>query len=194
MPIPDFNIDGVLPPYVGSGPTDPANISPYPASSEEVVTAFGSSEGRRRILRGWLRHRTALRALGFDQGFQWLDGSFVEDKEPRDLDVVSFVHYPPGVSPEQVSGTMREHRNVFSPAGAKLAYGLDAYFVSLDANPEAIVTLTRYWSGLFSHRRDDFLWKGMVQVRLEDVDGDAAALAMLGPEPADQAANQGAAL
>lgn len=193
MSIPGFSIDGVLPPFVGSNPADKTTISPYIATAREVVATFGGSEGRRTILRGWLRHRAAIRALGFDRGFQWLDGSFVEDKEPRDLDVVSFVFYPPGMNPMQVRATMGNHRSEFSPAGAKLAYHLDAYFVELDGAPEAIVLLTRYWSGLFSHRRGDFLWKGMVQVRLEDGGDDAAALAVLGPEPGNLAANQGAA-
>ncbi len=192
MPIPAFTIDGVLPPFVGSGPTDIASISPYTATAQEVVASLGSTEGRRTILRGWLRHRAAIRALGFDRGFQWLDGSFVEDKDPRDLDVVSFVHYPLGMNQMQVATTMQSNRNEFSPAGAKLAYRLDAYFVELDATPETIVLLTRYWSGLFSHRRGDFLWKGMVQIGLGDVGDDAAALAVLGPEPGNPAANQGA--
>jgi len=189
MPIPEFNIDGVLPPFVGAGPADPTGISPYPASAQEVVATFSGSEGRRDILRGWLRHRIALRALGFDRGFQWLDGSFVEDKEPRDLDVVSFVHYPLGLNAEQVAGMMREHRSIFSPGGAKAEYALDAYFVALDGPPQEIVNLTRYWSGLFSHRRGDLLWKGMLQVRLENAEDDAAALLILGAEPVGQPGN-----
>jgi hypothetical protein len=189
MPIPGFTIDGVLPPYVGSGPADNATISPYIVTAQEVVATFGSSEWRRKILRGWLRHRAAIRTLGFDQGFQWLDGSFVEDKDPRDLDVVSFVYHPTGMDFMQVAATMRSHQNEFSPACAKLEYHLDAYFVELDATPETIVRLTRYWSGLFSHRRGDFLWKGMVQIGLDDVGDDAAALAVLGPEPGTLAAN-----
>ncbi|WP_430649493.1 DUF6932 family protein, partial [Bradyrhizobium uaiense] len=43
-----------------------------------------AGEGRRSILRGWLLHRKALRAVGFGTGFQWIDGSFVEKgKEPK---------------------------------------------------------------------------------------------------------------
>ena len=38
------------------------------------------------------KYRAALRAVGFDRGFQWLDGSFVEDRVPKDLDVVSFTY------------------------------------------------------------------------------------------------------
>jgi len=37
--------------------------------------------------------------------------------------------------------------------------------------------------GLFSHRRVDGLWKGMLQVRLENVADDLAATAALAPAP-----------
>ena len=96
MPIPTFTIDGVLPPYVGShGPGGASeDLSPYAVTALEVVTTLGSSDPRKAILRGWLQHRVALRAAGFDRGFQWLDGSFVENKDPRDLDVVGFLHRP----------------------------------------------------------------------------------------------------
>lgn len=96
MPIPAFTIDGVLPPYVG--PAGPAgaveDLSPYTVTAIEVVTTLGFTDEHRAILLGWLRHRAALRAIGFDRGFQWLDGSFVEQKEPRDLDVVAFLYRP----------------------------------------------------------------------------------------------------
>jgi hypothetical protein len=67
-------------------------LSPYVVTALEVVTSLGTSEARKTILRGWLLHRAALRAVGLDRGFQWLDGSFVEDKVLKDLDVVSFTY------------------------------------------------------------------------------------------------------
>lgn len=84
MPIPAFTIDGVLPPFVG--PDGPGgnleDMSPYAVTAIEVITTLGGSDEREAILRGWLRHREALRASGFVRGFQWLDGSFVEDTPP----------------------------------------------------------------------------------------------------------------
>ena len=76
MPLPAFNIDGILPPFVGpDGPGGaPEDLSPYVVTALEVVTSLGTSEVRKTILRGWLLHRAALRAVGFDRGFQWLDG------------------------------------------------------------------------------------------------------------------------
>ena len=72
-------------------------MSPYAATALEVVTTFGDSPERQVILRGWLAHRAAMREAGFRKGFQWLDGSFVEDKQPRDLDIVTFLYRPTGV-------------------------------------------------------------------------------------------------
>jgi hypothetical protein len=58
-----------------------------------------------------LEHRAALNALGFVNGFQWCDGSFVEDKDPSDMDVVVFVH-PPG----ELSQLVQQHLHLFDPA------------------------------------------------------------------------------
>jgi hypothetical protein len=89
MPLPDFNIDGVLPPFMGAnGPGGHLeDLSPYKVSVLDVAQGLSSTDARKSILRGWLLHRRALRAIGFDKGFQWVDGSFVErDKEPKDID------------------------------------------------------------------------------------------------------------
>jgi hypothetical protein len=42
--------------------------------------------------------------------------------------------------------------------------------VNLSTAPEWLVTQTRYWYGLFSHRRADALWKGMLQLPLDSDD------------------------
>jgi|SRR5579872_4748397 len=187
MPIPSFTIDGVLPPYVGpDGPGGAVqDMTPYAVSALEVVTTLGLTDRRRTILRGWLRHRAALRNVGFDRGFQWLDGSFVESKDPKDLDVVSYLYRPRGIQDSE--GLMKHfYANVqlFDRTQVKTAFHLDAFPIDLDGSAEVMVNLTRYWLGLFSHRRVDNLWKGMLQVRLEDVADDTAAIAALGPEPA----------
>lgn len=182
MPIPSFTIDGILPPYVGpNGPGGASeDLSPYVVTAVEVAATLGRTNERREILRKWLQHRAALRAIGFDRGFQWLDGSFVEQKEPRDLDVVTFVNRPPGIQDATtLFGLMRANLNLFGRTQVKAAFSLDFFAVDLDGSPEALVNLTRYWLGLFSHRRGDDLWKGMLQVRMEDEDDDTAALATL---------------
>lgn len=186
MPLPDFNIDGVLPPFVGTdGPGGHLeDLSPYRVGVLEAVRALSLSEPRKTILRGWLLHRRALRAIGFTQGFQWLDGSFVEkDKEPKDIDVVTYFRRPPTAQTSaDLAAHLRANLPVFSRAQVKAAFHVDFLFVDLQGTSEAIVNLTRYYTGLFSHRRSDYLWKGMIEVPMEDAE-DQDALDFLGPEP-----------
>jgi hypothetical protein len=184
MPIPPFNIQGVLPPYVGpQGPGGRVeDMTPYIVTATEVVTTLDTTDERRAILRGWLNHRAALRNLGIQRGFQWLDGSFIEDKNPQDLDVVLFFHRPAGTDLNQLMALVRQNIALFGRVQVKAAFKLDFFAIDLGAPPESIVNLTRYYCGLFSHRRLDEVWKGMLQVRLEDAADDAAALAALGPQ------------
>lgn len=182
MPIPGFTIEGILPPYVGPGGPGgaPEDLSPYIVTATEVAATLAQTDARKVILRGWLDHRAALRAIGFTHGFQWLDGSFVEEKDPRDLDVVTFLYRPTGIQDrDELARLMRANLNLFGRPQVKAAYSLDFFPIDLDGSAEALVSLTRYWLGLFSHRRGDDLWKGMLQVRLEDEDDDRAALAEL---------------
>jgi len=187
MAIPAFTIDGVLPPFVGpDGPGGAAvDLSPYAVTALEVVQRFGVTPERRAILNGWLRHRAAMRAIGFERGFQWLDGSFVEDKQPRDLDIVTFLYRPAGVRDrDALAAMMHANLDLFLRPRVREVYRLDSFSIDLDGSPEGLVGTSRYYLSLFSHRRGDTLWKGMLQVRLEDVQDDTAALAALelGPE------------
>lgn len=190
MPIPAFTIDGVLPPYIGPlGPGDAAQaMTPYVATAVELVTTFATTEHRKNLLQSWLDHRAAFRGLGFTQGFQWIDGSFVEDKVPQDLDVVTFSRRPVRAAGAQaLERLMRANPEQCIRGPVKRRYNLDAFFVDLDGSKEVLVDATRYLAGLFSHRRGDDLWKGMVQVRFDDPADDAAAvaaLAALAPEGA----------
>ena len=182
MPIPDYTLDGVLPPFLGpNGPGGhPADMSPYDATALEVVTHFGSTTVRNTILRGWLDHRADLRAAGFLDGFQWLNGSFVEDKQPQDLDVVAFLYRPTGIlDATSLQTFMKSNPHLFRRQNVRAKYQLDFIPVDLNGTAEFIVQMSRYYMGLFSHRRDDQLWKGMLQVRLDDPIGDQAAVAAL---------------
>lgn len=180
MPVPPFDVSGVLPAYSHAAGGPVQLLSPYSATPLEVVTALGSTADRQAILTGWLAHRAALRNLGFISGFQWLDGSFVEDKNPNDMDVVSFVRRPATApNPQQVVILVQQNPNVFDRAAVKLAHRLDMFFVDMTGPAESIVPVTAYWNGLFSHRRVDFLWKGMVQVELGTANDDAIAAAQL---------------
>ena len=55
-----------------------------------------------------------------------------------------------------------------------MQYLCDAYFVQLHDGKFAESGVVSYWYSLFSHRRDDLTWKGMLQVPLAPTnDADA---------------------
>ena len=179
--IPVFTIDGLLPPFQGSDPgQQPAFLSPYEVTAFEVVERFGSTDNRREILRKWLEHRAALRGIGLDRGFQWLDGSFVENKEPKDIDLVSFVYRPlAAVDETQWRAFMNANSGLLQRNRIKQVFNLDAFFLDMDGDAETLVLISRYFLQLFSHQRSTYLWKGMLQVRMDDIQDDAAALLLL---------------
>ena len=187
--IPTLNQSGVLPPFIPElGPTDPAGMAPYRASIAEVVKRYGYSEERQVILRGLLSYRAKLRSLGITNGFQWLDGSFVEDVEksrgrpPNDIDIVTFADRPHDTrDQDQWRILVSENSDVFIPELSKDAYSCDAYFVDLETPPLHIVNNTKYWFGLFSHQRESYLWKGMIEIPLLCNDEEEAQL-LLGLE------------
>lgn len=186
MSIPGFTIDGIIPPFTGKGPgDDPSFMSPYEADALEVVLRFGTSEKRREILGKWLNHRAALRGIGFEMGFQWLDGSFLEEKEPNDLDIVSFVYAPANLTTEEeLISFWNNNLGLLDRDQVKNNYSLDAFVLDLNGSPEALVSLSRYYLQLFSHQRESYLWKGMVQVPLVDANDTEARDQLLLPSPA----------
>ena len=109
--IPAFNHSYVLPPFEGERMIS-AHSSPYVVTSSELVQRFAASEARRAVLDGLLHYRSELRGLGFLQGFQWLDGSFVEDVEaregraPGDIDLVTFAYPPAGMTKADINKMM----------------------------------------------------------------------------------------
>lgn len=173
MPIPSLNHHGVIPPYTGAnGPGGrPADLSPFAVSSYDVAVTLGTSPVRLGILDGWLRHRSELKALGMT-GFQWIDGSFVEAKDqPADMDLVSFIMPPPAVVQQgmiAVNAMVSSNKHLFDRAAVRSAYSLDVLTVPLYSDPAFIVAATSYYLGLFSHRRQDNMWKGMLEVQIND--------------------------
>lgn len=179
--LPSFNASGVLPPFLGDGPGERQTASPYKASMSELVVQFGYTPERRRILRGLLDFRQALRAVAIVTGFQIIDGSFLEDCErtrsrpPSDIDLVTFSHLP--VPSQEAAAFLGEHIALFDQAAVKGAYSCDAYFVDLAKDARYVVQDTMYWYGLFSHQRDTFMWKGLITIPL--LSDDAQALVIL---------------
>lgn len=183
MIIPPWTISGVLPPYLGGSAADRALASPYRATILDVVRRFATTERRKEILRGLVRLRAALIGHGIAEGFQWLDGSFVERKhgggEPGDIDVVTFHRRPNGIDDRGFDELMNANLDLFHPRRSKARYDCDAYYVDLSLEPESVVASATYWFNLFSHRRITSEWKGMVQVPLDSPAEDAEALALL---------------
>lgn len=153
-------------------------MSPYMVSIATVVKHYDTSRERTRILHGLLDFRAALRSIGIVDGFQWIDGSFVEDVEkvrnraPQDVDLVTFAHRPKK-SDSDWKDLIKKHITLFQPQEIKAKYYCDAYFVDLDKPPLLIVDDTRYWFGLFSHQRVTALWKGLLSVPLQSDDDKA---------------------
>lgn len=177
--IPELNQSGVLPPFIPEqGPTDPAGMAPYKTTISEFVRRYSHSPERITILRGLLEYRKKLREIGISNGIQWLDGSFVENVEanrgrpPADVDIVTFALRPTN-DLEHWKKLVNGNKDLFLPQDAKKKYHCDAYFVDLNTHPIHVVSSTRYWFGLFSHQRESYLWKGMVEIPIECSDDEA---------------------
>ena len=115
-----------------------------------------------------------------------LSGSFLEDIEsletraPKDVDLVTFCHRPTFASEDILWNSLIDaNSQLFEPSLVKSQFNCDAYFVDLNTAPESIVNQSRYWFGLFSHRRGG-LWKGLLQIPLAVTQDDADASAMVG--------------
>lgn len=189
--IPNNSHDGVLPPFVpGGSPQDCGSVAPYRAELLEVAQRYATSKARIEILQGLVAYREALRSIGIHDGFQWIDGSFVENCEsirrrpPSDVDIVTFAFRPAHLSDRSTWQTFIASRpDLFDPNTTKKIYHCDAYFVDLTVHPVHVVGQTRYWFGLFSHQRDTYLWKGMLEIPIAQ--DDTEVLAYLGKEVAN---------
>jgi hypothetical protein len=169
MTVPNWNAVGVLPPIRPTAPGHSRDRSPYPIDLVTLVDRFATSSERMTILDGLLQFRTALHQVGIVSGFQWLDGSFLEDVEtrenrpPRDIDVVTFFELPAG---QDLQTLIQRSGNLFDPIGLRTTYAVDAYFINLSLpTDEFLVRNVAYWYSMWSHRRD-WNWKGFVQVDL----------------------------
>ena len=149
-----------------------------------------SSPERRQIFRGLLGYRKALANVGLTSGVQWLCGSFteqievLESRHPNDVDVVTFVHRPaPCVNnPAAWAGFFAAHQHLLLPQMVKQNFHCDAQMVDLSTPVLNVVNLTRFWFGLFSHRRNR-LWKGILQVPLPVSQDDIDAAMIVGNAP-----------
>jgi hypothetical protein len=171
VPIPDHTPEGVLPPYTGSVEDDELR-SPWRTSIAELVVRFGTSPVRTELLSGLMQLRASLYAIGIREGWQWIDGSFVERVEqirgipPRDIDVVTFADL----------SQLDRRDSAVRAALYRRVPGCDAYLINLanyTAKPAEVTRLVNYYYGMFSHQRRTQLWKGFLEIPLSSEDDQA---------------------
>jgi hypothetical protein len=152
--IPDWTPNGVIPPI---NPLSPVTVdrSPYVVSLTDLIIRFSISPERCWILDGLLRYREELHGIGLIRGFQWLDGSFLENIEilesrpPHDIDVVTFYHLPTGVTQLDL---LSAKPDLFDPTQTKGLFHVDGYTLELKGtNPESLVERSTYWYSMWSH-------------------------------------------
>ncbi len=178
------NQSGILPPFINEG-TASADRSPYKSTITDFVRRYAKSPERIIILKSLLEYRRKLKNVGITDGFQWLNGSFVEDielnrnKSPKDIDVVTLAK-PPTMEKQEWVEIINNNKELWHSEKSKEEFQCDTYFIDLNAPPEYVVGLANYWFGLFSHQRESLLWKGVVQVRI--ICSDDEALEILNEE------------
>jgi hypothetical protein len=174
--IPAFDGRGFLPPFLGTDATTPSR-SPYDATMSELVVALGTTPTRQNLMFGLLKYRELLDAFGYTHGFQFIDGSFVENveareaRDPGDIDVFSFLMQPAqyvgNVALWQSTGFPQWGAEVVNQTLNKQRYHLDAYGMIVDqGGPLDMMNATIYWYSLFSHKKVAQDWKGFVRIPL----------------------------
>ncbi len=173
-----WNSEGFTPP-VGSIDSTSPNRSPYSVSLRELVEDFGHTPARQRLLTGFLNYRAELHQAGLERGFQWVNGSFLENieanerRDPDDIDVVTFFYLPDGFTEETF---YQSHGALFDRYNVKTTHRVDTQPVLLDPSQmDYVITNVIYWYSVWSHTRPPrFRWKGYLQVDLAK-DGDPTA-------------------
>ncbi len=179
--IPAWNELGLLPPIrQGDAPVD-VDRAPYRTNLLEFVERFALTHERVCLLKGLLSYRNALYTSNIREGFQWIDGSFLEniemleERHPRDIDCVTFYTMPPDETEETLD---LKYPKLFQHTYLKAQYSVDAYYVGLDETfDEYLLDNITYWYSIWSHNRD-FVWKGFVHIALDE-EGDLEAQALL---------------
>ena len=187
-PIPEWDSRGLLPPYLGEAGASPDSSprSPYYVSLAQMALRFGNTAARRELLNGLLAFRATLHQAGLTRGFQWVNGSFVTDimqianREPRDIDVVTFFHLPDGHTPESLAQELPE---LFDRNNNRTQYRVDALFTVLDNdNMRYMASRFAYFNSLWSHTREDqtgeWRWKGYLDLDLSDQEDAVARIAL----------------
>ena len=188
-PIPDWDGRGLLPPYLREA-GERTNRSPYRVSLTNVIRRFGNTLARLDLLTGFLDFRATLHQAGLTRGFQWVNGSFVtdimhiENREPEDIDVITFYHLPQGHTETDLA---IQFPYVFDIDNIRIMYMIDNRFINLDIRDSYILAgHFTYYNSLLSHTRAELpygehWWKGYLELDLS-ADEDADARTVLSKE------------
>ena len=178
--IPAWDTEGYLPPLLGHE-TLSRSHPPYPVSLTDLVQRFRVSDRRREILRGFLDFRAKLHQVGLDDGIQWVDGSFVNDKmsqkgeEPGDIDVITLYNVPTGTTQSQLLARFPELFGDPSVNRNKEMYDVDSYFVSMNSGSVSYTTKSiAFWNNLWYHTEQGRR-KGFLSVDLAPIEDQIAA-------------------
>lgn len=180
----DFDHRGLIPPFVGKA-TD-FDRSPYFVSLLEFVDFF--TTGRREfdilkritLLKNFMEYRKMLHSSGLTSGFQWVNGSFVTNKEeikkeaPNDIDVVTIFILGSGISQQSFA---YQYPYLFDNEAIKNGLHIDSHYLVLEqsnVNLESLIEQINYWNNLWSHQRDTLLWKGYIRLDLSPDQDDLA--------------------
>jgi hypothetical protein len=157
-----LNADGLLPAGI--------HVLTVEEVEELFVHGCGDEVARSKIFRRWVLHTNVLRSV-VPISHQWIDGSFVTDKQvPGDIDVVSFVS---GSDYDALTSGPRDFmKELVSGGETRKTWGVDSYMVATYAPGSPLSgasgRLTSYWQGMWESVRDDSSKrKGFVEVRYE---------------------------
>ncbi len=128
--------------------------------------------------------------MGYVDGEQFIDGSFVENvelregRDPGDIDVLSLVVRPRQYQQDPILWQSVGHPQwlgeIVNQPLNKLRYRLDTYAIAVDqGGPLSLVNATIYWYSLFSHKKVTQEWKGFVRVPLNAADDQTALAAIV---------------
>lgn len=170
--IPPFDHNNVLPPYQGGDPTIRGCLSPYKSDIVEFCQHFAKTPERIAILKGFVCFRLECLKFGIQCGYQWIDGSFVENVEvarsraPHDIDVVTMF----ALSDVSMQVVIANNFPAFvKPSLSKMLYNVDHYPCLVNDTPFGTIESVKYWNQLFGHNREG-IWKGMVELPLYNND------------------------
>ena len=184
MVIPDWTSKAVIPmvrPVRLGEQALPENRSPFEATMTHVVERFAFTPHRAGLILNLIEYRNALYGTGITDGFQWINGSFLEHvetrsrpgkaPEPDDIDIVTFYRPPAQLTFDII--------DLFRPSATRQRFNIDGYGIPLGGQFTAEeVEAVAYWYGMWSLRIDDYEPKGFVQVYL-DPQNDPDALRLL---------------